>query len=40
MDMMRADKGITWRGGKVTRLTDGELGPRFRIDFDSLSPIT
>ncbi len=40
MHAMRAEKGVTWRGGKVTYLGEGELGPRFRIDFDELSPIT
>lgn len=40
MHTMRAEKGVTWRDGKVTYLGEGELGPRFRIEFDELSPIT
>jgi hypothetical protein len=36
----RADHGTTWLGGKVTRLGDGEFGPQFRIDWESMPTIT
>jgi len=38
--LTRAERGTTWLGGKVTRLADGELGPQFRIDWDSMPSIT
>ena len=40
MYLMRATKGKTWLGGKVTRLADGEDGPQFRIEWDSFPQIT
>jgi len=40
MHSMRAVKGVTWLGGIVTRLADGEEGPQFRIDWDSIPTIT
>jgi hypothetical protein len=36
MHLMRANTGATWLGGVVTRLDDGELGPRFRIDWQTM----
>lgn len=36
----RADQGVTWLGGKVTQLDDGEDGPQFRIDWDAMPTIT
>jgi hypothetical protein len=40
MHVMRTATGTTWLGGKVTRLDDGELGPCFRIDWDSFPFVT
>jgi hypothetical protein len=40
MHLTRAATGTTWLGGKVIRLEDGELGPRFRIDWESMPSIT
>jgi hypothetical protein len=40
MHLMRASTGTTWLGGVVTRLDGGELGPRFRIDWESMPSIT
>ena len=40
MHLMRAATGTTWLGVKVTRLEDGELGPRFRIDWEVMPSIT
>lgn len=40
MHTMRSEKGVTWLGGKVTRLDDGKEGPRFRIDWETIPTIT
>jgi len=40
MHLMRSQTGKTWLGGKVTRLTDGADGPRFRIDWETFPQIT
>jgi hypothetical protein len=40
MHTMRAQKGITWLGGRVTLLSQRQLGPIFRIDWDLLPTIT
>jgi hypothetical protein len=40
MHLMRASTGTAWLGGVVTRLDDGDLGPRFRIDWDVMPSIT
>ncbi len=40
MHKMRAEKGKTWLGGKVTRLPDGPDGPQFRIDWETFPHIT
>lgn len=36
----KAEKGRSWRGGKVTRLPDGMMGPCCRIEFEQLLPVT
>jgi hypothetical protein len=40
MHRMRAETGTTWLGGKVTLIEEGELGPRFRIDWEVMPSIT
>jgi len=40
MHLMRAATGTTWLDGTVTRLEDGELGPRFRIDWEVMPSVT
>jgi len=37
---MRAAKGVTYLGGKVTYLREGRLGPQFRIDWETMPFIT
>jgi hypothetical protein len=40
MHRMRAARGTSWLGGKVVLLEEGELGPRFRIDWEVMPSIT
>jgi hypothetical protein len=39
-NLKRVEKGTTWLGGKITRLADGEFGPTFRVDWESIPTIT
>jgi hypothetical protein len=38
--LMRASKGVSWLGGKVTFLGVLPDGPEFRVDWDQLPTIT
>lgn len=41
MQMLRATRGTTFLGGKVTRLDDSPQGdPQFRVDWDEFPQIT
>jgi hypothetical protein len=40
MHTVRASKGITWLGGKVSFLGRLSNGPQFRIDWDVLPTVT
>jgi hypothetical protein len=40
MHRLRSERGTTWLGGKVTWLKEGELGPQFRIDWETFPSIT
>jgi hypothetical protein len=40
MHTMRAEKGVTWLGGKVYLLTKWPSRPEFRIEWDVLPAVT